>query len=290
LRALVKNLLTQAHVVITSRPAGVETSLLGQLDLELETMGFSPDNVQAYIKKFVLESNQTAIQQFINRTPLIQGLVNIPIQLDALCYSWGRLPKDPETITMSMLYEAMVDKLWRKDGVRLEKQDDKGRALDSNVIQISSKPKLEKLMGDEIYYLGYLAFKGLEKRRIEFSLEELDQRQAELEDRFLGKVYFFSFSDDLKKNSFLHTADAHRPESERQYHFLHLTFQEFFAAKFLVRHLQADSSVTERSALLTSAQTNLGLMLTPVQLETFIAQHKYNPRYEIVWWMVAGLL
>lgn len=88
LRELVKNFLTQAHVVITSRPAGVEASLLGQLDLELETVGFNPDNVQVYIEKFTPESNQAAIQQFINRTPLIQGLVNIPIQLDALCYNW----------------------------------------------------------------------------------------------------------------------------------------------------------------------------------------------------------
>ncbi|MCX8565530.1 MAG: HEAT repeat [Glomeribacter sp. 1016415] len=287
LRELVQHLLTQAHVVITSRPAGVETSLLGQLDLELETVGFSPDNVQAYIEKFVPESNQAAIQQFINRTPLIQGLVNIPIQLDALCYSWDRLPKDPETITMSMLYEAMVDKLWRKDGVRLEKQD-KGKTVASNVIQTSSKAKLEKLMESEIHYLGYLAFKGLEEGKIEFNAEELDQYQAELEDKFPGKEFSFSFTDDLKKTSFLHTADIRRPEAERHYHFLHLTFQEFFAAKFLAGHLQAYTKA-ERAPIYV-VQKDLGVMPQRNELEAFIATYKYNPRYEIVWWMVAGLL
>ncbi|BBE09344.1 Uncharacterized protein MCB1EB_1183 [Mycoavidus cysteinexigens] len=51
---------------------------------------------------------------------------------------------------MSMLYKAMVDKLWRKDGVRLEKQD-KGKPLASNVIQTSSKPKLERMKHSREY-------------------------------------------------------------------------------------------------------------------------------------------
>ncbi|WP_161566154.1 HEAT repeat domain-containing protein [Mycoavidus cysteinexigens] len=289
LKDFLQTLLNQAHVVITSRPAGVDTKLLGQLDLVLETVGFNPDNVQAYIQKFAPKLDQAAIQYFIDRTPLIQGLVNIPIQLDALCYSWDSLPKEQEIPTMAMLYEAMVDKLWRKDGVRLEKQD-KGKPLASNVIQISSKAKLEKLMEDEIHYLGYLAFKGLEKGKIEFSSEELDQFQAELEDKFPGKEFSFSFTDDLKKTSYLHTADAHRPESERHYHFLHLTFQEFFAAKFLVQQLQAYAKVESASVLSHIVQKGLGATPSRNELEAFIATHKYNPRYEIVWWMVAGLL
>ncbi|MCX8566154.1 MAG: NACHT domain-containing protein [Glomeribacter sp. 1016415] len=110
LKDFLQTLLNQAHVVITSRPAGVDAKLLGQLDLELETVGFSPANVQAYIEKFVPASNRAAIRQFIHRTPLVQGLVNIPIQLDALCYSWDQLPQNQD-VTMSMLYEAMVDNI-----------------------------------------------------------------------------------------------------------------------------------------------------------------------------------
>ncbi len=288
LKDFLQALLNQTHVVITSRPAGVDTKLLGQLDLELEMVGFSPNNVQTYIEKFMPASNQAVIQQFINRTPLIQGLVNIPIQLDALCYSWDQLPQNQE-VTMSMLYQAMVDKLWRKDGARLEKQV-QGNIVAPNIIQISSKAKLEKLMADEIHYFGYLALKGLEEGKIEFNLDELDQRQAELEDRFLGKALSFSFTENLKKTSFLHTADAERPKSERYYHFLHLTFQEFFAAKFLVKHLQAYEKVESASVLSHFVPKGLDAMPSRNVLEAFIATHKYNPRYEIVWWMVAGLL
>ncbi|KAF9929493.1 hypothetical protein FBU30_001507 [Linnemannia zychae] len=164
------------HVLITSRPSGVSASQCNGLDLELETIGFNVNNVRTYIEKYVPESNQGAIQQFINRTPLIQGLVNIPIQLDALCYSWDSLPKDRE-VTMTKLYQAMVDKLWRKDSVNLEKKED-GRLLSLLEIEDLSESELEEVMAAEIDYLSYLAFKGLEAERIEFSREELKQQRA----------------------------------------------------------------------------------------------------------------
>ncbi len=283
------NLLNQSHVLITSRPAGVNASQCNNLDLELETIGFSADNVQTYIQKFTPASNQTAIQQFIRRTPLIRGLVNIPIQLDALCYSWDRLPQNKE-VTMSMLYEAMVDKLWRKDSVRLEKEH-AGQLLGVNVIEDLSESDLTELMTAEIHYLSYLAFKGLETEKIEFSREELSQRRKELNARpRTGEKLPIHFTTNLKKTSYLHTADVERPESERHYHFLHLTFQEFFAAKFLVEHLQAYAKVEKAFAFSHVVQKSLSAMPDQNELEAFIATHKYNPRYEIVWWMVAGLL
>ncbi len=289
LKDFLQVLLNQSHVVITSRPAGVDANLLGRLDLELETVGFSPDNVQAYIEKFVTESNQAAIQQFIHRTPLIQGLVNIPIQLDALNYSWDKLPQN-QAVTMAILYEAMVNKLWRKDSVRLEKKEE-GKVLGTDIIESLSESDLKELMTAEIHYLGYLAFKGLEIEKIEFSLEELSQCRKELNERSqAGGKLPINFTTNLKKTSYLHTADVDRPESERFYHFLHLTFQEFFAAKFLVEQLQAYAKVERASVLSHVVQKGLGAMPSRNELEAFIATHKYNPRYEIVWWMVAGLL
>ncbi len=289
LHHFLKSLLDQTHVLITSRPAGVNASQCNQLDLELETIGFSAEDVTTYIDKFAPESNQAAIQQFIDRTPLIQGLVNIPIQLDALCYSWDKLQQNQE-VTMSMLYEAMVDKLWRKDSVRLEKKED-GQLLGADVIDSLPEADLEELMKAEIDYLGYLAFKGLEAEKIEFSREELGQRRKELNEQSqVAKKLPIGFTTNLKKTSYLHTADAERPEAERRYHFLHLTFQEFFAAKFLVNHLQACTNVEKAPAHIYGVQKNLNVRPTQYEVEAFIATHKYDPRYEIVWWMVAGLL
>ncbi len=289
LKKFLEELLNQKHVVITSRPAGVDTRVLGELDLELETIGFSPENVHTYIEKFAPESNQAAIQEFINRTPVVQSLVNIPIQLDALCYSWDRLPKH-QAVTMSMLYEAMVDKLWRKDSIRLEKKEE-GQLLGTDVIDSLSEAELEELMTAEVHYLGYLAFKGLEAGQIEFSRQDLGDRRQELnKSAQAGKIFPISFTTNLKKTSYLHTADAKRPEGERRYHFLHLTFQEFFAATFLTKHLQAYAKVESASTPAYVMQKSLSAIPDRNEVEAFIATNKYNPRYEIVWRMVAGLL
>lgn len=290
-----QTLIKQTHVLITSRPAGVSVAECKKLDLELETIGFSAEDIQMYIENFAPEEDRAAIKQFIDHTPLIRSLVNIPIQLDALCFCWKTVPKDQGVVTITQLYQAMVDELWPKDVERLEKRA-KGKLLDvaalrSNLHERRIKKIIASAMAPEIYYLGYLAFKGLEAGKIEFNLDDLEQYQTELEDHPSLKLDLpDDFAIDLKKTSYLHPSDLDLPESERQYHFLHLTFQEFFAAQFLAKHFQANATPRQTSAL---TQTVLGL-IGPVpnqeELEAFIKAHKYNPRYEIVWWMVAGLL
>ncbi len=278
LNQFLKDLLNQSRVLITSRPAGVDASQCNELDLELETVGFSSENIQTYIGKFVLNAKERAeIEQFINRTPLIQSLVNVPIQLDALCYSWSSLSKN-KAVTIASLYEAMVSKLWLKDSKRLEKRKSEERLI---------AYKLKERISPEENYLSYLAFKGLEAEKIEFSWEDLSACEEELHKT--GGINADTYK--LKVTSFLHTADAEEPDEEkRSYHFLHLTFQEYFAAKFLVKHLQAYTDVEKTSVHTYGVQENSDFMPTRHEVKAFIATHKYNPRYEIVWWMVAGLL
>ena len=51
------------------------------------------------------------IQAFIREHALIQGLVRIPFQLDALCYSWDKdFPRDMPR-TMTVVYNKIILKL-----------------------------------------------------------------------------------------------------------------------------------------------------------------------------------
>jgi len=57
-------------------------------DLQLETIGFGRKEVWAFpeLKGIVAsEEDSTAIEQWIERNSFVQELVNVPIQLDALC-------------------------------------------------------------------------------------------------------------------------------------------------------------------------------------------------------------
>jgi hypothetical protein len=58
-------------------------------DFELETVGFYPDQVKAYLQAtFTDQKRVEDMQSYLQSHQLIQGLVWISIQLDALCYTW----------------------------------------------------------------------------------------------------------------------------------------------------------------------------------------------------------
>ncbi|KAF9995160.1 hypothetical protein BGZ80_007593, partial [Entomortierella chlamydospora] len=279
LGSLLEALLRQQHVVITSRPSGLDRSLLPSIDLELETIGFSQQNVNDFLVKVLSPEAVKTVQNFIQQTPLIRGLVNIPVQLDVICFSWDSLPTDGPTITMTGLYQLMVRKLWCKDALRLGKSAG-GRILTQKHINKLDPKEIDELMANEIQHLGYLAFKGMtNNHQIEFdekallsALRDLKEYHATVNNQLPPQVL-----EDMKQTSFLHTTDADLDPSKQAWYFLHLTFQEYFAATWIVQHLQAKRPHSAR-------------MMTMEQAKVFMLEHKYNPQYEIVWWMVAGLL
>ncbi|GJJ77504.1 hypothetical protein EMPS_09863 [Entomortierella parvispora] len=283
-RRLLMTLLGQQYVVVTSRPSGVDSSLLQSTDLELETVGFSRQNVQDFVVKVLDSRAATSVQNFIRRTPLIQGLVNIPVQLDVICFSWDTLPKNDSQITMTGLYQLMVRRLCCKDAIRLKKKTGE-ILLNKEYLDDFEPHEIDNLMATELMYLGYLAFKGMNSNhQIEFQDKDIRRACGELDgygtgDRPLAPLELVEI---LKKTSFLHTADADlsskKANSERSWHFLHLTFQEYFAATWIVRHFHLKQKGLPAE------------MMSKNQLADYVHQHKYNPQYEIVWTMVAGLL
>ncbi|KAG0015410.1 hypothetical protein BGZ80_009879 [Entomortierella chlamydospora] len=282
LEAFLKHLLRQEYVVITSRPSGVDNSILPKLDLELETIGFSKQNVNDYLSNILKPEDARAVEDFIKRTPSIQSLVNIPVQLDVICYSWDLLPSNEQSITMTGLYQTIVRRLWSKDAERLQKEV--GTSLTSQRIQRLPQYQIDRLVAIESEYLSFLAFKGMGEGKIEFdestllnAMEELDELRETVNQEPLP----LQLLDTLKQTSFLHTADAeldaNKDDSQRAWYFLHLTFQEYFAATWIVRHLQIKPKVGSS-------------FMTLEEIRAYIQKHKYNPRYQIVWWMVAGML
>ncbi|KAI8598280.1 NACHT domain-containing protein, partial [Dissophora ornata] len=285
LKFFLRTLLTQQHVVITSRPSGLDRSLLPPIDLELETVGFSQKNVKDFLVKVLKPEAVRTVQDFIQKTPLIQGLVNIPVQLDVICFSWDSLPMDGPTITMTGLYQLMVRKLWYKDALRLKKTAG-GKALTPRQISELAPEDIDELMTIELQHLGYLAFKGMKNNhQIEFDAKALLNALGDLREyRATVKIGLLppQLLEMMKQTSFLHTADADldasKSGSQQAWYFLHLTFQEHFAATWIARHLQVKQPHPSAG------------MMTVEQAKAFVQEHKYNPQYEIVWWMVAGLL
>ncbi|KAK3946775.1 armadillo-type fold domain-containing protein [Pseudoneurospora amorphoporcata] len=273
-------LLDQPNVIITSRPYG--KPLVG-LDLELETIGFYPNQVKAYINKVFTEYSDTAVrvQSFLKARSLLQGLMRIPIQLDALCFAWnGSINSSSELNTMTDVYQAIDQSLWKKDILRLGKKHD-NELVEAAYIQESGWTEIENLVSTEILFLEILAFTGLQNDTIEFDSTHLGQ----ILHRFADILPGFLPSKTMPPLSFLRTSDSLMETSHRTYHFLHLTYQEYFAARYFVRQWKTNKPL--KYLVLNGHKNENPTLIEAIQ---FLGENKYTARYDILWRFVAGLL
>jgi hypothetical protein len=118
----------------------------------------------------------------------------------------------------------------------------------------------------------------LQRNQIESKDFDLHALIEQLETQ--GVDFPVTLAAHLQKLSFLQTEVP--DQGQHSYHFLHLTFQEFFAAKFLVQHLQAYLPVERAAVQAYGVQKGLSVLPMQYEVAAFIATHKHHPRYEIV--------
>ncbi|RDW60574.1 hypothetical protein BP6252_11957 [Coleophoma cylindrospora] len=279
---LLITLLNQPNVVITCRPHGALVSNLHPVSLELETVGFYPDQMNDYIEMALQKRPRHEIdevQSFLKDHFLIQDLMRIPIQLDALCYTWDRDYRiDPQLQTMTAIYHAIEHNLWKKDVVRLGKKD-RGDPVTSSQIQSSSAPNVERLVRDEILFLEGLAFTGIYSDVINFDIKQLE----DIYETFKPENDFL-LEKTLPNLSFLRTSDQSSEYKDQNYHFLHLTIQEYFAARYFVRCWKSGKEII-------CLKLNTGRSFQKEYPATdYLQEQKHNVQYDIVWRFVTGLL
>ncbi|KAF5596779.1 NACHT LRR and PYD domain protein [Fusarium subglutinans] len=248
---------------------------------ELEMIGFGTDQVYEYVKHMEPERHKE-IQTFLSSRPLIQDLVRIPIQLDALCYGWDQVfNQGPETMTD--LYQSIEKGLWSKDIGRLGKSRISLASTEKD--QVCDK-EIEELIGDEIRVVEQLAFTGLCNNIVEFQ-----DKHVNIICRYTSTQSTF-VNNTLPKLSFLRTSDSSVGKPSRTYHFLHLTLQEYFADRYFVRiwlqHNKADLvciNFNPNAKWYARASSH-----TATKPRDFLSQNKYSYRYNIMWRFVTGLL
>lgn len=272
-----RDLLHQPNVIITSRPHTCLPPSVRNPDLELETIGFYPDQVKAYLEADPnINPRANEVLSFLRDHWLIQGLVRIPIQLDALCFTWEDFNSEIQPDTMTNIYEAIVEKLWKKDVLRLEKKHD-GERVTRSQIQAAN---VEDFVKHEVCFLECLGFTGLHNDVLEFKSEHLRTISRCFKDTKLV------VDKTLPRLSFLRNSDASLKDRHLNYHFLHLTFQEYFAARYFVRKWTSG----EKLYILKFDSRRERSSVTKIYPEKFLQKEKYNMRYNILWRFVAGLL
>ena len=275
-RALLEKLMGGPAVIITSRSHDTDMLHLS-VDLHLEALGLNTMSVDAYLDntRIVLSDTATRIHRFIEDKPFVKDMVRVPIHLDILCYSWGELHRQnaptESTIdegehvspTITALYQAVVRSLWRKDIPSLGKLD-QGESVNVEIISaVQDSVRLERLFHIESNFLEEMANNMMESDRLEFTDNDIAEAIRRVESN--GNQLPLSLERNLHKLSLLR---SYLSEGLRKYRFVHLTFQEFFAARYLARQVARHRA----------------------SFETNLRQHKYNRRYEVVWMFFTGLL
>ena len=235
---------------MTTRPNTLSCIRSSNFDKTVEILGFTTEQVKDYVEKFSKRGDKAeAIKQHITSNSNLQAFCYIPVNCFIICScllellgntGFTSLPTrltEIYSIAIKMFYFSYDDNQYRHD--KAEGQ------------QFFLKPfkELSSTVQEVFKRLGEIAFNGIKKGRLIFESHEVK---------------------DLESNGLFHRLPdtRERPLGERreQYCFLHLTVQEFLAAKYLVDTYSSKD------------------------LQEFVSDHIQYGAWKVVMQFVAGLL
>ncbi|CAF3193849.1 unnamed protein product, partial [Rotaria socialis] len=260
LQRVFEQLLNTPHQIVTSRPYFNTLSR----SVRVEIVGFTDGNISKYVEVFFNQLRDKFLNalfegqkvlKFLRLNPRIWGIAHIPVNLELICSIWSETDWSETTnLTMTTLYENMTIWLCRRYLARK-----------STSIQISRMEVYEKCR-PELTFLETLAFEGMTSNTIILRKELLQKVMHDI--GCLSDIYSDALHIGILK-SFDNGPTGNLIQLEKHHYFVHLSFQELFAARHLVRLL---NSTTREIAI------------------KFIETHKYDKRLQQVFIFASGLL
>jgi HEAT repeat protein len=261
LEYLLELLLKTPHHILTSRPYLNTLSY----NVQVEITGFTDENIIRYVKQFFDQikdelndaslTSQTLLK-FLKSNLNIWGIAHIPVNLELVCSLWSNEDwSETKEITITSLYTMITTWLCR-------------RYLTSQNIDI------KKLFEDEVYqmcqkemtFLESLAFNAMKSNTIIIRPSLL--KKALNEAKVCLQEHPHVLNVGILK-SFQKQGIGTQIEVNKDYYFIHLSFQEYFAARYIINAVKEPS---------------------PEKIIEFIKYQRYNQRYALVFTFLAGLL
>ena len=244
-------ILTGATVLTTTRPNAV--SCIRSLDFHktVEILGFTTEQVEDYVQKFTRKGDKAeTIKQHITSNLNLLAFCYIPVNCYIICScllellgnttGFTSLPTrltQIYSIAIKMFYFSYDDNQYRHD------------KAEGQPFILKRFKELSSDVQDVFARLGKIAFDGIKEGKLIFESHEVK---------------------DLESNGLFHrlpdTRDRPLAEPRPQYCFLHLTIQEFLAAKYLVDTYSSED------------------------LQKFVSDHIQDGAWKVVMRFVAGLL
>ena len=258
LHSLLKNILSGkilagATVLTTTRPNALSCFASLCFHRTVEILGFTTDQVEEYVEKFTNGGDKAeTIKEHIRSNLILRSFCYIPVNCFIICSCLLKLLIDNSAHHLSGCLPTKLTEIYSVaikifyfcyDDDRYRHHKDKGRDF-----YLKPFKELPEAVTRVFSRLGEIAFNGIQRERLVFESQEVN---------------------DLETNGlFQRLPDTSNglKEGKAQYCFLHLTVQEFFAAKHLVDTMGHE------------------------ELKSFVSDHIEEGAWKVVMQFVAGLL
>ncbi|CAF1346448.1 unnamed protein product [Adineta ricciae] len=274
LRDVFDYILDTQHHILTSRPYAIALSY----DVKIEITGFTDNNIVKYIEYFFEQiTNEIPnapfegqkLLNFLKSNFSIWGISHIPVNLELICSLWSDSNCSKKNIlTMTTLYENIIEWLCRR---HLQKRNINHTSM--------RKKKVYDLCSKELQFLGTLAFNAMKYNEIVLSSTLLEQIENET-------ACYIDDNPQLLNFGILKSYDdkptGNQIQAEKEFYFLHLSFQEFFAARHLLQKLK-NSEKHETSDFINSHRYNRRFLYVFIFAAGLLAQSEYQSCIETFW-------
>ncbi|CAF0950106.1 unnamed protein product [Adineta steineri] len=261
LECLFEQLLKTPHHILTSRPY---QNVLAY-HVQMEITGFTDQNIEQYVQQFFdqmkdeLDNSLNKSQKlfrFLKTNQSVWGVAHIPVNLELICSLWSNEDFiETKELTITSLYTVMIEWLCRRY-----------LSMPNKNIQNLSKDDVDQRCEKELACLENLAFNGMKSNTIilrpNLLRKALNEEKVSLRDHphILNMGILKSFNKQGVNTQI---------ETGKDHYFVHLSFQEYFTARYLIKALKDTSTHQEEIK--------------------FIQREKYNQRYALVFTFLSGL-
>ena len=240
-------LLEDASIVTTTRPTALSGIAHLKFDKSFEILGFSTEQIKEYIDKFAGDDKQAGetLWRHISSNMNLLSLCYIPVNSFIMCSSLSEIMRfeSSDSVTLpselTTIYKIAVKVFYFKHTKEFRDQHFTRENYLSDNLPLAVEEKFKKL--------GRVAFEGIQEGKLILGGIEVQGME--------GSALFHRLPD---RRAAL--------KDEKQFCFIHLTMQEFFAA----RHLASDLSETE--------------------LRNFVSENIKNGKWQLVFQFLAGLM
>ena len=236
-------------LLMLSRPYGIETERQ-RVDIEIEHVGFNRVQLRSYVLAEVSDGEQASeLLDYIDKHENIRSIAHVPVNLQILCALWQDEGYDVREVaqqgSLPGLYRLVTEYTWQRY---------KERA--SAVVSVQGR--------DELFAkLGQIALRALSEGEVLISPGLIDRTLSNSE----------SDANEVKtrcKDAGFLLLQYVGEDADRQrgfYEFPHLTFQEYFAGRWIAKQFLEE----KRN-----------------KVKEFLDTHKYDPQYRRTLSFLAG--